>query len=54
MCDRLPEFAHFPALPGVERVLPRDDMGAVPSHEHLDTVVEGADTGLGHRALLDD
>lgn len=28
-------------------------MGAVTPHEHLDAVIEGADEGLGHRALLD-
>lgn len=44
----------FPDIPGVERVFRRDDVGAVPSHKHLDAVVEGADSWLGHRALLDD
>lgn len=44
----------FPGIPGVERVFPRQDMGALPPHKHLDAVVEGADPGLGQRALLDD
>jgi len=43
-----------PTVPGVERVFPRQDVGAVPSHEHLDAVVEGADAGLERGALLDD
>lgn len=47
-------FVCFPAIPGIERVLPGEDMGAVTPHEHLDAVIEGADEGLGHRALLDD
>lgn len=47
-------FVCFSAIPGVERVFPGEDMSAVPSHKHLDAVVEGADAGLGHRALLDD
>lgn len=47
-------FACLPAIPGVERVFPREDMGAVPSHKHLDSVVEGADAGLRRGALLDD
>lgn len=29
-------------------------MGAFSPHKHLDAVVEGADPGLGQRALLDD
>lgn len=29
-------------------------MGAIPSHKHPDAVIEGADAGLGHGALLDD
>ena len=43
----------FPAIPGIEWVLPWEDMGALTPHEHLDAVIEGADEGLGHRALLD-
>lgn len=43
-----------PAIPGVEWIFRRDDVRAVPTHEHPDTVVEGADSWLGHRALLDD
>lgn len=41
-------------IPGVERVFPGDGVGAVPSHQHFDAVVEGADVGLGRGALLDD
>lgn len=44
----------FPAIPGVEWVLPRDDVGAVPSHQHLDAVVERSDSRLGHEVLLND
>ncbi|TNN35183.1 hypothetical protein EYF80_054656 [Liparis tanakae] len=40
--------------PQIERVFPRQDVGAVPPHEHLDAVVEGADAGLEGGALLDD
>lgn len=29
-------------------------MGAFTAHEHFDTVVKGADTVLGQRALLND
>lgn len=43
-----------PAIPRVERVFPGEDVSAVPSHEHLDAIVEGADAGLVCRALLDD
>lgn len=44
----------FPGIPGVERVFPRQDMGALAPHKHLYAVVEGADPGLGQWALLDD
>lgn len=47
-------FARVRSLPGIERVFPGDDVRAVPSHQHLDAVVERADSGLGRRALLDD
>lgn len=47
-------FLMLPVIPGVERVFPRDDVGTVPPHKHLDTVVEGSDSGLGHWVLLDD
>lgn len=40
--------------PGVEGVLSRKDVGAFTAHEHFDTVVKGADTALGQRALLND
>ena len=41
-------------LPGVERVVAGDDVGAVAAHQHPDALVEGADL-LGRRqALLDD
>lgn len=40
-------------VPGVERVFPGNNMGAVPSHKHLDSVIKGADSGLGHWTLLD-
>ena len=44
----------LPAIPGVERVFPRDDVCAVPSNEHLDAVVERENSGLGDWVLLDD
>lgn len=47
-------LVHFSAIPGVERVLSRQHMGAITSHKHLDTVVEGSDSRLGQRVLLDD
>ena len=44
----------FLAVPGVERVFPRDGVGAVPPHQHFHAVIEGADVRLGHGTLLDD
>lgn len=44
----------FYILPGVEWIFSRDDVGAVPSHKHLDPVEKGSDTWLGYGTLLDD
>lgn len=53
-CNDIPLCVCFAVIPGVERVFPRYDVCAVPSHKHLDPVIERSDTGLGRRALLDD
>lgn len=42
------------ALPGVERVLPGDDVGTVPTDKHFDAVEERADVRLECGVLLDD
>lgn len=35
--------------PSIKRILPGDDVRAVPAHEELDAVIEGVQVLLGHR-----